>query len=213
MTGEVSGWELAYRDSPTRDREIPHEDAASLHELFQKQGVRRILDLGCGDGRHLTCFGKLGYEMCGLDCAPTALRLAKEWLTGQGLSAGLACAEMSAIPWPDGFFDAVISFQVINHGLLADIRRAISEVHRILGEGGWLFVTLGTCLAPGPVQFRGGYEIEPRTYVLTGHPAESGIPHHFFTTAELVSEFSRFRLADLHWDSRSRACLLARKSG
>jgi SAM-dependent methyltransferase len=213
MAREIDGWEHIYRQSPAhQDHEIPHEDVESLHRLFHKNGVRRVLDLGCGNGRHLVHFAGLGYSVYGLDYAPTALRLAGDWLAERRLSAEMACADMKAIPFRSGSFDALISFQVINHGTLDDIRRTTGEVHRVLREGGWLFVTVGTCLPFGPVHFRNGYRIEPGTYVLTDHP-ESGIPHHFFTATEFRDEFSQFDIVDFHWDSRSRACLLAQKKG
>ena len=211
MVKETSGWEHIYRQSPAhQDREIPHEDVESLHLLFHKNGVRHVLDLGCGNGRHLIYFASLGYGVCGLDYAPTALRLAGKWLAERRLSAEMACADMTAIPFRSGSFDAVISFQVINHGTLDDIRRTTGEIHRILRDDGWLFVMVGGCRPPGPLRFRNGHEIEPGTYLLTDH-LESGIPHHFFTTTELLDNYSRFKIIDLHWDSRSRACLLVQK--
>lgn len=211
MSGQPKGWEGLYRHSPPhQQREAPHENVRYLHQLFQRDGVQRVLDLGCGNGRHLTFFSRLGYEICGLDYAHSGLRLAGQWLDEEGLSAELVCSDMTAIPFRSRSFDAVVSFQVLNHGLLVDIRRAISEVRRVLSNGGWLFAMIGTCRPPGPMRFRNGYEVEPGTYVLTDHP-ESGVPHHFFTGPELRGEFSEFRVVDFHWDSRSRACLLARK--
>jgi SAM-dependent methyltransferase len=213
MAREASGWEHIYRQSPVYQvRETPHEDVESLHRLFHKNGVRRVLDLGCGNGRHLTYFGGSGYQMFGLDYARTALRLARQWLVVKGLSAEMVCADMAVIPFRSGSFDAVISFQVINHGTLDDIRRTTDEIHRILRNDGWLFVMIGGCRPPGTLHFRNGYEIEPDTYLLIDH-LESGIPHHFFTTTGLLDTFSRFKIIDLHWDSRSRACLLVQKRG
>jgi SAM-dependent methyltransferase len=136
VDNEASGWELIYRSTSTYDRAIPHEDAESLHHLFQENGVNRILDLGCGDGRHLHYFSNLGYEMFGLDYAPSALYLAGLWLTSDDLSAELVCADMTAIPWRDEQFDAVISFLVINHNPVKRIRQTIADIHRVLKPGG-----------------------------------------------------------------------------
>ena len=211
MGNETSGWELLYQTRPTHDRAIPHEDAENLHHLFQEHSVRRILDLGCGDGRHLHYFNSLGYELSGLDYAPTALRLAGEWLAGDNLYADLVVADMTGIPWRDELFDAVISCSVINHNPVGRIQQTIEEIHRVLKSSGWLFVAVGTCKPLGPMKYHSVVEIEPDTIVLTeGH--EKGVPHHFFTTPELIGLFSRFSLVDFHWDSRSRACLLLRKT-
>ena len=96
---ELSGWELAYRRRPAEDREVPHEYADSLHARFQEHSVQKILDLGCGDGRHLMYFDNLGYEMYGLDYSPSAIQLAEQWLTEEKLSAELVCTVMDTIPW------------------------------------------------------------------------------------------------------------------
>jgi SAM-dependent methyltransferase len=208
--GQPSGWELLYRNSPTVDREVPHEAAARLHEVFREHEVRSILDLGCGDGRHLTFFSRLGYDVVGLDNAPTGLRLSRAWLDREGLPADLVCAEMTMLPFADGSFDAVISFQAIYHNPIAGIRRSIREIRRVLRPHGWHSVTVSTMKEIGPMRFRNGREIEPGTYVMERH-REQGVPHHFFTTAELFGEYADFKIVDFRWDSRSRACLLTRK--
>ena len=77
-------------------------------ELEKASGIKSIIDLGCGDGRHLVFFSKLGYDMYGLDYAPMGIQLAEEWLSKEGLSAKLVCTDMTKIPWSDEFFDAVI---------------------------------------------------------------------------------------------------------
>jgi SAM-dependent methyltransferase len=210
MDNEATGWELIYRLTSTYDRAIPHEDAGNLHRLFHESGVNRILDLGCGDGRHLHYFSNLGYEVSGLDYAPSALYLAGEWLASDNLSAELVCADMTAIPWPDAFFDAVISFLVVNHNPVEGIQQTIEEVYRVLKSRGWIFMTVSTCKPLGPMRYHSGIEIEPGTIILT-EGREKGVPHHFFTTSELLEMFSCFTLVDFHWDSRSRACLLLRK--
>jgi len=207
MSSEAAGWEAAYRKRAYAKRE-PHEDIDSLDQTFRKEGVRRILDLGCGDGRHLVYFARRGYEMCGLDSAPTAVSLADEWLAKEGLSAQLVSGDMSAIPWPDAFFDAVICVQTINHQLMASVERTISGIWRVLCPGGWLFLTVSTDRPTGPVT--NGREVEPNTYVLlSGH--EKGVPHHFFDMEELLELLVAFEIVDQHKDTRDYTCSLARK--
>jgi len=213
MKAEVHGWESAYRKRHSGERE-PHEDAGVLDAFFRKQSVRTILDLGCGDGRDLVHLAKLGYDMYGLDIAPTGLRRAGEWLASEGLSVALVASDMTDIPWHDGFFDACISIQVINHHRIKEIRRTIQEIWRVLRPGGYLFVTVGID-RPRRMTVEGKrVEVEPWTYVrLDGH--ENGVPHHCFNEEELRGEFSAFKLLEevlpLHRDSRRKACFLAQK--
>ena len=43
--------------------EEPHRDMTRLVELFRDRDVARILDLGCGTGRHLAFLSRMGFEM------------------------------------------------------------------------------------------------------------------------------------------------------
>ncbi|UCB43446.1 MAG: methyltransferase domain-containing protein [Dehalococcoidales bacterium] len=210
MDNEVMSWEKLYSKGPFFNLESPHEEVEFLHELFKKNNVETILDLGCGDGRHLYYFSKLGYRIYGLDNARTGLCLAQERLAQVGLATELVCADMTAIPWHDEFFGAVIVIQVIYHNPIEGIRRTIEEIHRVLKPGGWLFVTVSTCKPLGPMRYYSGVEIEPGTMVMDEGP-DKGVPHHFFTMPELLDELSRFALIDLRWDSYSGACLLFRR--
>ncbi len=220
MNSEIHGWELAYRKRPS-GRYTPHPDAEFLDSLFRAHRVKRILDLGCGDGRHLVFFARRGFQMFGLDIAPMALRYAQEWLSREGLSAELVPGDMTTIRWPDAFFDAVICVHVINHHRIAEIRQTIGEIHRALRHQGWLFLVVRTFRPSVVTRPRG--MVEPYTYVrLEGHEKE--VPHHAFDLEELLQEFSQFDIVDLHKEisrfdidpegngsSRNTICMLARK--
>lgn len=49
---------------------------------------------------------------------------------------------MEALPYPNVFFDAVISTNVIHHNLVDGIRRTMAGVRRVLWPGGWFFATV-----------------------------------------------------------------------
>ncbi len=191
-----------------------HEDCEALHRIFLQSGVRRILDLGCGDGRHLVYFARLGYQMYGQDISPTAVELAQAWLAGESLSADLAAGDMTRILWPDSAFEAVLCIQAINHHRVREIRRTIEEIRHSLRNGGFLFLTVGIDRPLRPDAPK-AIEVEPRTYVPTeGH--EKGVPHHEFTMAELLHEFRRFSVRDdlmpVHKDKNEYTCLLLQKT-
>ena len=71
-----------------------HPDMDRLAKLFSEKGVQRILDLGCGTGRHLLFLLKKGFEVYGLDGSPNGLEIAKMWLTEENLSLELTCQKI-----------------------------------------------------------------------------------------------------------------------
>jgi SAM-dependent methyltransferase len=95
-----------------------------------------ILDAGCGSGGMTRYLGTLG-NVTGIDYAPEALSLSKQ----RGLPR-LARASVGAIPFLDGSFDVVTSFDVLYHLNVNDDRAAMSEIHRVLRPGGIALIRL-----------------------------------------------------------------------
>ena len=51
-----------------------------IHELIQSEypGAKRILEIGCGTGKHADGLSKYGYEIVGIDISPEMIKIAKE---------------------------------------------------------------------------------------------------------------------------------------
>ncbi|MBY8979175.1 MAG: class I SAM-dependent methyltransferase [Candidatus Lokiarchaeota archaeon] len=188
----------------------PHPDMERLANLFSEKGVRRILDLGCGTGRHLLFLLKKGFEVYGLDGSPNGLKIAKDWLTEENLSSELTCQKIEhEFPYKDGIFDAVISIQVIHHNLMKKILFTVNEIKRILKPEGFIFLTFPLSQS-FYVKKKNMKKVEIRTYVpLTGQ--EKGLPHHFFTIAEIKKVFSAFKLSEIYIDETNHRAILGQK--
>jgi SAM-dependent methyltransferase len=95
--------------------------------------ARWILDAGCGTGNNLAHLRRFGRTV-GVDLSADALRLCR--------SRGVAAARgnLLALPFADGSFDAVTSFDVIYHRWVADDRVAVREIARVLRPGGLLLL-------------------------------------------------------------------------
>ena len=191
----------------------PHQDMPRLSSLFRAQGVRRILDLGCGTGRHLAFFTQNGFEAIGFDSSETALDLAMKWLDEEELSADVHLGRMEKpFPYPDGHFDAVISIQVIHHNMMKDILATIREIERVLKSGGYIFITV-PILGPKPEKPEDDWklhQVEDGTFIPQSGP-ESGIPHHYFTEEELQEVFRNFKILEMYMDDTDHRCVLASK--
>jgi SAM-dependent methyltransferase len=189
----------------------PHPDMERLSELFLKEGVKRILDLGCGTGRHLLFLSKKGFEVYGLDGSPNGLEIANNWLNEENLLSELTCQKIEEkFPYKDSYFDAVISIQVIHHNLMKEILFTVSEIERILKKEGKIFFTFP--LSQGfYVKKENLKKVEARTYIpLTGQ--EKGLPHHFFTIPELKRVFHAFMLKEIYIDKTNHRAILGQKN-
>lgn len=188
-------WDELFQDEKFRWRE-PHERVVGLVPLLRKRGARRVLDLGCGAGRHVVYLAKNGFEVYGMDISPVGLDHARGWLSREGLSAALVQRDMTEFPYPypDGFFDAAISLYVIYHTTLGNMRQVLAEIDRVLQPGG---LALLTFQSREGWRYGRGVEIEPNTFIPdTGE--DRGVPHHFSDEAEVRGILARFRILDLH---------------
>jgi SAM-dependent methyltransferase len=107
---------------------------------------QRVLDAGCGEGRH--CFGCLerGADVVGLDLDFASLRDASKRLRGRARELD-SIGEMVQgntfhLPFPDDSFDRIICSEVMEH--VHDYRGAARELARVTKPGGRVAITIPT---------------------------------------------------------------------
>lgn len=192
---EPTQWEEIFR----RDGHVfpePRPQVMRFTELLLEHALETVLDLGCGTGRHVVHMAEKGLRVSGLDNAPTALKLTKQWLVREGLTASLVLSDMrQPLPFEDDSFDAVLSTQVIHHALLASVLGTAGEIGRIVRRDGLIMISVPTQKAISE-DAPDHDEIEPNTFVPTSG-TEKGLPHHLFTPGEFRDLFPCFRAMDL----------------
>lgn len=115
-------------------------------ELLALKSGQRALDLGCGAGMDAIAMGHLvgpTGEVHGVDYDEAMVTKARVHAAADGVSAWVTHhhASASALPWPNGFFDASRSELVFQH--LLDPERAFDELMRVTKPGGQLVVIDG----------------------------------------------------------------------
>ncbi len=133
-------------------------DQAVRHwgRTLARSGRQRVLDVGCGGGRHVVYLLRLGLSVTGGDRCPLALAETRRWLSREQLQATLVQLEMTTLPFDSGSFDAVLSVNVLHHAQPHLARAAVREVWRVLRPGGLFLAVLAGpgechCLLERPV--------------------------------------------------------------
>ena len=203
MSPSKNPWDKVFKEHGAFFEE-PHEDMAHIVLLLAGKKAQRVLDLGSGSGRHVEYLARNRFSVHGLDSSPEGIKMTRARLRNEGLKADLRLQSMTKpLPFKDSFFDAVISIQAIHHATLAEIRKVVKEIARVLRKDGVVYVTVPK-LSNQAEAFR---EIEPGTFMpLDG--LEKGLPHHYFTPEELRELFKDFEISGIHLDSRDHYCLL-----
>ena len=193
----------------------PHEDMERVVDLFKKHGVKKILDLGCGTGRHIIYLAKNDFKVYGIDIAEQGIEITKEWLEEEKLQADLKVGSIyKKLPYKDNFFDAVISTAVIHHEKIENIRKAILEIERVLKPNGLIFITVRkrkfrkfypkSTIIERYGQQKSRYKvIDFRTYVpIEG--GEKGLIHYLFNKKLIRKEFKNFKNLNIWVNSDKR---------
>ena len=117
----------------TRDHDVSQNIAALLQRIEGKPPFR-ILDFGCGPGRDLVTFAKLGHAATGLDGAARFVAMAR---THSGCEVWQQ--DFLKLDLPDRHFDAVFANAVLFHVPSKELPRVLCELRATLKPGGMLF--------------------------------------------------------------------------
>ena len=192
----MSRWQVLWKDDKVAEAwKMPDESVIRLSKQLKAEGKKRMLDLGCGVGRHLFHLAKEGFEVHGLDNSSEGLKRTSEWLKDEGLSATLVTGDMGAIPYPDSFFDAVVAFHVIYHATYEDMKKVVEGMNSKLASGGYLLLTL---ISTKHSHYGVGREIEKNSFV-DEHDREKSTIHHYSDeeeARELLKEFQIIEIED-----------------
>lgn len=110
-----------------RNATAAHQAGADHEAMFQRLGVRSVLEVGCNLGLNLTRMAaNPGFTVTGIDVCHHALVAGRKRLA----RAMLAQASAYDLPFADGAFDMVFTCGVLIHVPPAGRERAMREIHR-----------------------------------------------------------------------------------
>jgi len=144
-------WEAEARNWAAWARQPGHDSYWRFHrDAFLASlppAPRRVLDVGCGEGRLPRDLAARGHRVTGLDGSPTLVALAREADPGGDYVVG----DAADLPFADGSFELVTAFLSIQDIDAPDA--ALREMHRVLVADGRLRTAV-----VHPMNSAGGFE-------------------------------------------------------
>ncbi len=187
-------WEELHKTLWARE---PDKRLKEFAKDYLKPGMR-VLDLGCGKGRHTLYCAQMGVEVHGVDVSETALNALRDKAEkGQLFElVKVAKADMGELPYPDSYFDAVITVNAVNHGHWKDVKRFFSEATRVLKSGGMLFVLCAPLEFLEDTRTPETKELERGTFIDID-TMDGDVPHHLFTKEEMRELLEGYDIIEL----------------
>ena len=106
---------------------------------------KKVLDCGAGgDCPPLLLFAEYGYETHGIEFSAEQCELARQAAKQHGQTLQIEQGDMRRLPFADGSFPIVYSYNSVFHMTKAEVAQSIQEMKRVLQPGGLLFVNFLT---------------------------------------------------------------------
>ena len=128
LTAENIAWYLTtYRDFLTSEKQA------------LKLARGRVLDVGCGAGRHSLYLQEHGFDVSAIDVSPRMVELAKT----RGVKNARVASVCGRLPFRNGEFDTILLFgnNLGICGTLPKFRGMLRELHRITSPRGRILAT------------------------------------------------------------------------
>jgi SAM-dependent methyltransferase len=99
----------------------------------------KVLDIGCGAGEHTILLTRLGYDVLGVDAAPTAIDQARANAAAKGVDARFAVADAMNLG-DEQRYDTIVDSALFHIFDDADRSRYVASLHAALRPGGVVHV-------------------------------------------------------------------------
>lgn len=193
MQTAVEAWDARWATLEGRaDWLEPDPEVSGLIPELKARGVRRALDLGCGVGRHSLLLAEHGFAVDAIDGSAAGTGYAREAARARALPLTVHQGGADALPFADGSFDFVLSWNVIYHGTPEEARHRLDEIRRVLKPAA---LYQGTMLPKRNSNFGRGRLVAPDTFV-DSEPRRAH-PHFYCDAAGLIALLVGFEILSL----------------
>lgn len=181
---------MSWDELHKQDRFLPRYPEPAVVRWLSGLEAGRLIDIGCGSGRHTKLAIDMGWRVAAVDNSQAALDRTLYIIRNVAVAGdSLHNFPMTSLSFQDERFEAALSFGNAYYGTWPDMQQAVKEMHRVLKSGGHALVNLRTTEDSRNPR---GYQTEPVTLTLEGDQPESGMVMTFVPEGSLYPLFSAF---------------------
>ena len=115
-----------------------HPPPENLVSALGVKTTDAVLDFGCGPGFFTIPFAKVARDVVAVDCQPSMLVKVSRSAKKKGVKIKALQSDGQSIPLPDDSIDLIFLSKVYHE--LADKRKVLSELRRVLKAGGRIVI-------------------------------------------------------------------------
>jgi ubiquinone/menaquinone biosynthesis C-methylase UbiE len=162
--------------------EYPNEIVVRYLASHRKQGGK-VLDFGCGAGRHSVLIKKMGYSLVAMDYNQSSLDITRSKLETMGAEDfELVQNHNTDVPLESNTLDYILAWGSLFYNREADIKILLGEMNRVLKMSGEIFADWRST---NDYLYMHGTEIEPYLFYLDETSGRPGVLYYFATIDNL----------------------------
>ena len=132
MTAEEKLYHDIWKAKVGREKDLALDGSLRTSSAVKiTEGGKRLLDIGCGEGSFIVQVRQKFAEVYGIDISDDVIELSIK----NNIIAKKVNLNNEPIPFPDNYFDAVVTLDVIEH--VFDPVLFLNEIKRVLVGGGY----------------------------------------------------------------------------
>jgi SAM-dependent methyltransferase len=178
-------WDKVYSNDSAFFGEEPSDFAQKCYSDFKRYDVKRLLELGCGQGRDSIFFASNGLDVYAIDSSKVAIENINQKIKGKNIALHLSHFEVrQELPFDSNYFDAVYSHMFYNMGFTnEELKFLFKESSRVLKNNGLLYFSVRS---DKDVFYNKGKKIGSNIYEINGFQIR------FFTKIQIKSFLSDY---------------------
>ncbi|MBW2992014.1 class I SAM-dependent methyltransferase [Candidatus Woesearchaeota archaeon] len=175
---------------------IPDKNIIDFAEFISKKGVKgKVLDIGCGNGRHSVYFAKKGFEVYGIDVSKNAIEIARWNAKENKVKVNFRAGSVFSLPYSKDSFDVIIDSGCLHHLRKPQWKMYLKNILRVLKKNAYMELHCFSVNTPPLGVFRArkrNWSLRRRHY------------NHFFNEKEIKELFKDFEILKIYETKKDR---------